>query len=70
MRSTGLEFIEDLVADVEAQVAAFHEVQDEVEGVSVLECVVHVDDEGGGEVGEEDSLVHDALDAFLGHDSS
>ena len=62
-------FGEDAIADMVSEVTSFHEIEDEVELVSVLEGIVHVDDEGGVEVTQEDSFVHNTLDTFFGHDS-
>ncbi len=55
-------------ADVVPEVSSFHEVHDEVEVLSVLEGVDHVDDERTPEVVEQLSLIHDGADALLADD--
>lgn len=59
-----------LAADVVAQVAARHEVHDQVETVAVLEGLAHVDDEGVFEQAEELAFVADGLVALLGEDAA
>jgi len=53
-----------------SKISALHEVKYEIEGVSVLEGEVDVDDKRTVELREEDPLVYNALDAFLGHYST
>ena len=53
-----------------SEITAFHQVEDEVESVSVLKGKMHVDDERTAELTQEDSLIHDALDALFGHHST
>ena len=45
-------------ADVVPQVTTGHEVDDQVQVVLVLKCVVHVDEEGVVELGGELLLIH------------
>ena len=52
---------------MEAQVAALHQVQHQVQRVTVLEGEVHVDHEGRTELGQQHALVHHALHALLRH---
>ena len=66
---TGLNLVEDLVANVISQVSSLHQIEDQVEGISILEGKVHIDNKGRGELGEQHPLVHDTLDALLGHNS-
>jgi len=49
------------------QITSFHQVEDQVESISILKGEMHVDNKGGGELGEQHSLVHDTLDTFLCH---
>lgn len=52
-----------------SEVSSLHKIQNQVERVSVLERVVHVDQEGRIKLGQKDSFIHDALDGFLRNDS-
>ena len=61
-----VEFV--LSADVVAEVASWHKIHDQIEGVSILEGLAHVDDKPVLEPSEELSLVADGLVALLGQD--
>ena len=52
------------------EVSSFHEVEHEVKRVSILEGVVHVDDEGRVELRQQYTFVHHALHALFGHYSA
>ena len=50
------------------KVTTLHQVQDQVQCVPILEGVIDVDQKRRVQAGQKKSFVHDALDAFLGHD--
>ena len=58
-----------MAADVVTQVATREVVHDEVKIFSILEGVVHVDDERILQLGQDLALVDDRLDTALGDDS-
>jgi hypothetical protein len=63
---SGLLFVEFMLsADVVAKVSSWHKIHDEVEGVSVLEGLPHIDDESMLEPPEKLSLVANGLVALL-----
>jgi len=69
-KKLGLLFVEAaLLANVEAEVAAVHQVNDQVEVVPVLKGVLHVDEEGVVELDEEFLFVHDGVDGALADDA-
>lgn len=58
-----------VLADMVPQVTARHEVDNEIEVVSVFEGVVHIHEEWVIKLAEELLLVHDRVDTALGDDS-
>lgn len=68
--ATALDLVKDTIADVVPQVSSFHQVEHEVEGVSVLEGEVHVHDEGRVDLGQQHALIHHTLHTLLCHDTA
>ena len=67
---TGLFLAEPSVpANVVTEVSAREQVHHQIQILAILEGVVHVDDEGILEHGENLAFVHDRFDAALGDDS-
>lgn len=67
--NTCLNFIEDFVSDMIAKISSFHEIENQVQSISVLEGEVHIDHKRTVELREKNPFVHYALHTLLSHHS-